>query len=184
MNIGRQFYPVKLILLVTVFFVISTVSLSQGAQETTPGEIPENISCGCGKCGMTPSINQTWQTQVIFKDGTMKAFDGCRCMFGFLLKMAHYDKHHSSSDIAAVWVKDFITGDWMNARDAHYVIGSDGLGLMGKELIPFGDKQSAESFCKRYGGQVTMYSSISTDTIKPLMEKMHMKGHTRSHMEM
>ena len=172
----------KLFLLVTVLLFIAMVSISQGSKDpaTAPQEITENASCG--KCGMFPARYQQWQTQIVFNDGTMTPFDGCKCMFGFLLN----DKEHASGDVAAVWVREFNSGDWINAQKAHYVIGSDKMGPMGKELIPFADSTAAESFQKEHGGQIALYAAISMETLKPLMGEMHMKGKMKKkgHMDM
>ncbi|MEJ2027732.1 MAG: nitrous oxide reductase accessory protein NosL, partial [Limibacillus sp.] len=70
-----------------------------------PMAIPENVSCG--KCGMFPAKYPRWQSQIIFKDGTMIPFDGCKCMFNFIVAMGEFDKTHSRHNISAIWVKDF-----------------------------------------------------------------------------
>ena len=164
-----------LILLITISLFIAMVSISQGSQDApAPIEIVEDISCG--KCGMYPAKYPQWQTQIVFNDGEMASFDGCKCMFGFLFKMSEYDKIHTSADVGAVWVREFNTGNWIDAKKAHYVIGSGEMGPMGKELIPFADAGSAETFQKEHGGQIAQYDDISMETLKPLMGKMHMKG--------
>jgi len=155
---------------------LCTVSVTQGSEDTAnaPREIAEDAACG--KCGMFPARYQQWQTQIIFNDGTMTPFDGCKCMFSFLFNMNKFDKQHSSGDVAAAWVRDFNTGDWIEAANAHYVIGSDEMGPMGKELIPFADAAAAENFQKEHGGQTASYNAISMETLKPLMGKMDMNG--------
>ena len=175
----------KIILFVTASLFISMASISQGAQDTAaPMEITKDASCS--KCGMFPAKYHKWQTQIVFNDGKMAPFDGCKCMFGFLFKMGEYDKEHSSADIGAVWVREFNSGEWIDAKQAHYVIGSDEMGPMGKELIPFADAGSAETFQKEHGGHVAMYDAIGMETLKPLMGNMHMKGKMKKkgHMEM
>ena len=140
-----------------------------------PQVIPDNISCG--KCGMAPARYPKWQTQIVFTDGSMTPFDGCKCMFGYLFHMGQYDTKHTTDDMAAVWVKDFHSGDWIQAADAHYVVGSDVMGPMGKELIPFGAHADAMAFQTENGGTLTEYDSISMETLKPLMHGMKMSGH-------
>ncbi|GAB4337732.1 MAG: hypothetical protein Kow0089_09170 [Desulfobulbaceae bacterium] len=125
---------------------------------------------------MYPARYPKWQTEVIFKDGAMVPFDGCKCMFGFLFNMGKFDQHHNPEDVAAIWARDFSTGDWINAKEAHYVIGSNEMGPMGKELIPFGEAAAAEKFQKEHGGELASWDEITMATLKPLMGKMHMKG--------
>ncbi|MCL7486583.1 MAG: nitrous oxide reductase accessory protein NosL [Desulfobulbaceae bacterium] len=166
----------KILVAAAMLLTIAMVSLTQGSEDpaTAPREIAEDVTCG--KCGMFPARYPQWQTQIIFADGTMTPFDGCKCMFDFLFNMDRFDKEHSSGDIAAVWVREFNTEDWIDARKAHYVIGSDKKGPMGKELIPFADAAAAESFQKEHSGEAAPYEAITMETLKPLMGKMHMKG--------
>ena len=148
---------------------------TQASTDVTPQVIPDDVKCG--KCGMFPAHYPQWQTQIIFKDGSMTPFDGCKCMFGFMNNMQKFDTAHTKDDIAAIFVRDFNTGDWLDAKTAHFVIGSDAMGPMGKELIPFKDEQSAEAFQKEHGGDMAAFDAITMETLKPLMGKMngHMK---------
>jgi nitrous oxide reductase accessory protein NosL len=131
-----------------------------------PMEIPENASCG--KCGMYPAKYPRWQAQMIFKDGSMTPFDGCKCLFNFLFAMEKFDKTHSPEDLAVAWVKDFNSGTWINAADAHYVVGSDMMGPMGKELIPFADNAAAMQFNQEQGGTMMEYGAITPDVLATL----------------
>ena len=130
----------------------------------------------CATCGMYPHRYPQWQTQVIFTDGTMSAFDGSKCMFGFLLEMKKYAPERKAEQVAAVWVKDFKTGKWLDGKTAHYVIASQEMGPMGKELIPFATRDAAEEFQKAKGGTIETYANINTATLKSLMGGMqHMQ---------
>jgi nitrous oxide reductase accessory protein NosL len=141
----------------------------------SPQVIPDTVSCG--KCGMSPARYPKWQTQIVFTDGSMTPFDGCKCMFGFMFQMDRYDTRHTPADVAAVWVKDYGSGDWMQAAAAYYVVGSDVMGPMGKELIPFGAHADAVAFQRENNGTLAEYNSIGRDTLKPLMHGMKMQGH-------
>lgn len=144
------------------------------AVQTEPQVIPEDLSCG--KCGMYPASYPQWQSEIIFNDGSMSAFDGCKCMFGFMFDMGQYDQSHKNGDIAKIWVRDFNSGEWIDGREAHFVVGSDVMGPMGKELIPFQDQAAADTFQKEHGGELTGFDTITMATLKPLMGKMHMKN--------
>jgi copper chaperone NosL len=139
-----------------------------------PMEISENATCG--KCGMYPARYPRWQSQVIFNDDTMTPFDGCKCMFNFIFAMDKFDPKHSRNDIAVAWVKDFNTGNWLNAEDASYVVGSTMMGPMGKELIPFADQAAAMKFQAEQGGTMMKYEDINPEVMKTLgMGGMKMK---------
>ena len=147
-----------------------------------PMEIADDVSCG--KCGMYPAKYPRWHSQIIFKDDSMTPFDGCKCMFNFLFGMEKFDNTHSIDDVAVIWVKDFDTGKWINAADAQYVVGSNMMGPMGKELIPFADQAAAMKFHQEQGGTLMKYAEITPDVLKTLgMGGMKME-HGSQHMKM
>ena len=150
------------------------------------GSQPQVIQQGvsCGKCGMYPASYPRWQSQVIFKDGTMTPFDGCKCMFNFMSSMDQYDKAHTTDDVTAVWVKDFNSGKWMDGTKAHFVVGSKMMGPMGKELIPFADHAAAMKFHREQGGTMMMYTEITPEVLKSLMGNMKKDGHGSGHGHM
>jgi len=154
--------------------VLCFSAYSESQTSTAPQVIPDDLSCG--KCGMFPARYPQWQSQIIFDDGKMSAFDGCKCMFGFIFNMEKFDPEHKKNNIGNIWVRDFNTGEWTNAKSANYVIGSDVMGPMGKELIPFADKNEATSFQQEHGGQLASFDLITMATLKSLIGKMHMKG--------
>jgi nitrous oxide reductase accessory protein NosL len=141
------------------------------AADLQPQTITDEMRCGA--CGMYPHRFPKWHSQVIFTDGTMTAFDGCKCMFRFLLDMKQFAPERSGDQIAAVWVKDFKTGAWIDGKAAHYVTGSKEMGPMGKELIPFAARDAAEEFQKTNGGTIETYANIDMAAINSLMGGMH-----------
>lgn len=140
----------------------TSLALAAGAN-LEPRPIAKEM--GCPTCGMYPVNYPQWHSQVIFDDSSLAAFDGSKCMFRFLLGP-------NRKAVAAVWVKDFGSGKWIDGKAAHYVMGSRVLGPMGKELIPFADLAAAEAFQKINGGSLAPYAGISMATIHPLMGGM------------
>ena len=56
--------------------------------------------------------------------------------------------------------------NWINAKDAFYVVGSDAIGGMGApELVPFGTAESAQEFAATHGGTVQKLDEISTESV-------------------
>jgi nitrous oxide reductase accessory protein NosL len=163
------------LLALAAFLAITLMTLQPAvAAEYGPQVITEEMTCG--KCGMYPARYPQWQSQIIFTDGSMAPFDGCKCMFGFMHNMGQYDAGHTMDDIAEIWVRDFKTGEWLDAGTAHFVVGSDVMGPMGKELIPFQDQAAAALFQKEHGGDLAAFDMITMETLKPLMGNMHMGG--------
>lgn len=72
----------------------------------------------------------------------------------------------SDREIAGFWVNDMAMGtwekpapgSWIDARKAHFVIGSSKASGMGApEAVPFKERTAAESFARQYGGQIAEY---------------------------
>ena len=56
--------------------------------------------------------------------------------------------------------------NWVEARRAHFVIGSDRRGGMGaEEAVPFGERQLAERFASERGGRVLTFTQIPRDWV-------------------
>ncbi len=57
-------------------------------------------------------------------------------------------------------------GTWIDATTAWYVVGSDRVGGMGApEVVPFKDRDVAETFTDEYGGQVFDYAALPPDAV-------------------
>ncbi|MBV1863921.1 MAG: nitrous oxide reductase accessory protein NosL [Rhodobacteraceae bacterium] len=66
---------------------------------------------------------------------------------------------------ATSWAKPGI-GNWIKAREAFYVIGSDAIGGMGApEMVPFGLKEQAAEFAARHGGKVMRFDEIPIEAV-------------------
>ena len=156
----------KITLLALVLFTATFVTQAIAAEKPGPQMISEDMSCGV--CGMFPAKFVKWQSQIIFTDGAMVPFDGCKDMFKYTLNMAKFDKKHTSKDVAAIWVKDYNTGNWHDGTAVSYVVGSSEMGPMGKELIPFGDPTEALTFKKGKSGMIMNYDDVTMDDIKKL----------------
>ena len=77
-------------------------------------------------------------------------------------------------NIAAIYVNDMTEANWDNpgadnwidARNAWYVLGSDRSGGMGApEAVPFSTKENAELFSSAQGGSVYSFESIPQEYI-------------------
>jgi copper chaperone NosL len=80
-----------------------------------------------------------------------------------------------SKDIRAIYVSDMGKApswdepgadNWVNARQAFFVIGSDRKGGMGTaEAVPFSDGGAAKLFAKDHGGRVVRFDELPRDYI-------------------
>ncbi len=80
-----------------------------------------------------------------------------------------------AKDIQAIYVSDMAkaptwdepgTTNWVEARQAFFVIGSDKSGGMGAaEAAPFSDRSVAEAFAQDHGGEVVAFADIPHDYV-------------------
>lgn len=165
----------KLLLGAVLLLAMALGTPATAADQPTPLTITEDLSCGV--CGMHPAKFGKWQTQIIFTDGAMVPFDGGKDMFRFIFEMAKYEPKHTRADIAAIWVRDFAGGAWLDGGKAIYVLASKVMGPMGKELIPFADNDAAGEFKKANGGTSKPFAAITLADIDQLdMGGMMKKG--------
>jgi len=99
----------------------------------------------CQVCGMFLHYYPTWIAQINYPKGETYKFDGVKDMLKFYF--------NNEKGIVDVLVQDYYTLETLDARTAYYVIGSDVLGPMGNELIPFKSKKSADSFSLDHKGK-------------------------------
>lgn len=56
--------------------------------------------------------------------------------------------------------------NWVEARHAHFVLGSSRRGGMGaEEAVPFADRQAADRFVAEHGGRVLAFAQIPRDWV-------------------
>lgn len=124
----------------------------------------------CLNCGMKTDQAPNWEQKITTTDGHNFYFDGARCMFRILL-----DSTKTPANLDQILVKDYYTLEYFDAREAYYVTGSDVLGPMGNELIPFKTEAAAKEFFKDHKGmQIIRFKDVDIALIKKLAGKMHM----------
>jgi copper chaperone NosL len=67
---------------------------------------------------------------------------------------------------ASISWSDMGENNWIDAKKAFFVIGSDALGGMGiPEFVPFADEIKAQDFAKTRGGEVMSFDDISSEMV-------------------
>ena len=160
-------HPGKLSLLP---FLLSgaTLLLATGSKPpaAAKGPVPKG---SCAVCGMHVANFPDWAALVSFKDGGQAWFDGPKDLFTFLFDLKQFAAKRSAADIASVQVKDYYALKHIDAQKAFFVLGSDVMGPMGKELVPFGGEPQARDFLKDHRGQkILPFQEITQATIKGL----------------
>lgn len=121
----------------------------------------------CPACGMPNDLYDGPHGKIILSDEEEIGF----CSTVDLLRVTT-EPGFESREVAAVQVQDTAEagwkdpeGGWIDARDAHYVAGSDRRAAMGRTLVSFADPGDAESFVQRHGGTILTYGEIDRTTL-------------------
>lgn len=123
----------------------------------------------CPVCGMFVAGYADWLAGVDFTDGARAWFDGPKDMMKYCLDIEKYAPSRKKEDIASMFVTEYYGLKAIDAKKAYYVIGSDVMGPMGKELVPFGEEAAAEEFMRDHKGRAVLgFGDISAETIKEL----------------
>jgi copper chaperone NosL len=154
-----------------IFFITMLISLliacSALAEQKTPSTPPAKAKCPV--CGMIVVKYPDWVCSITFRDTFSVYFDGPKDLFTFYLDPGKYSSARKQTDIANVRVKDYYSLVVLDGRQAFYVIGSNVLGPMGKELVPFARKVDAAGFMRDHrGGGILRFGEVSRSVLKGL----------------
>ena len=118
---------------------------------------------------MFVSSYKEWLSALRLHSGSTKYFDGPKDLFTYYLNTGRYDPSSKQSDITAVIVTDYYSLKKIDGRTAYFVIGSDVLGPMGKELVPFAKQSDAQGFLTDHKGKkIIKFKEITPAVLKSL----------------
>jgi len=125
----------------------------------------------CAVCGMFVAKYPDWVSQIIFRDGSRAFFDGPKDMFKYYVNMKKYDPSKAAANVDAVYVKDYYSLSFIDARAAWFVMGSDVYGPMGNELVAFEKEAGAREFLRDHKGRkILRMKEITVGILKGLDE--------------
>lgn len=131
--------------------------------------IPVTQKDRCPVCGMFVHPYQKWITQVQFEGGSHHSFDGMKCMCRFYFNPEKFDPAGTKRNIKRVLVRDYYTLKFIRHDTAFYVVGSDVLGPMGHELIPFDTEKNARTFLIDHNGlKILRFRQIKPELLDKL----------------
>lgn len=152
-----------------IVFALIIVFVSCGGNEGS--KTTKKSEHRCANCGMITSKYPKWEQKIISQDKDVMYFDGARCMFKIIL-----DSKEAPKKIVSIQVKDYYSLKYIDGKEAYYVTGSNVLGPMGNELIPFKSLKDAEEFKKDHNGKnIIRYADVDIKLIMKLAGKMKMK---------
>ncbi len=156
-------YLIGMIFLTALF----TAMPAPHAEEAKP-VLPEKTD-KCPVCGMFVAKYPDWIAEIIFQDGKAVFFDGAKDLFKYYFDIDRYAPGKNREDIRAVYVTSYYELEWIDAKEAFFVVGSDVYGPMGHELIPLKNISDAEVFSKDHGGKKTVtFEEIDSKLIESL----------------
>ncbi len=165
----------------TLFTIVFLVVFGLGRQ-AVGGEISAPFfSVGgdtrCPVCGMFVGKYPQWLSQARLSDGTVAAFDGVKDLAAYAFSPPEFGAA-AGAVVTDIAVRDYYSQAWTDGRQALFVVGSDILGPMGHELIPFSSRAGAENFLKdHHGKEILGFAEISPQLIESLRKGHKMKGH-------
>lgn len=123
----------------------------------------------CPVCGMFVARYPDWTAGIRFRDGSHVVFDGAKDLFKYWLDFERHAAPRRRADVEAVFVTDYYDVRQVNARTAWFVLGSDVLGPMGRELVPFQDEQDARAFLTDHrGSRVLRFDEVTRGLLEAL----------------
>ena len=126
----------------------------------------------CPVCGMFVYKYPKWVAQIMFKDGSYYFYDGAKDMFKHIFDTAKYTPGQAKENIKDIYVTDYYEVELVDAKSAFFVIGSDVLGPMGHELLPFKDQESAQEFLEDHKGKsIIRFQDVTPAVIELLDHK-------------
>ncbi|MEW6138131.1 MAG: nitrous oxide reductase accessory protein NosL [Thermodesulfobacteriota bacterium] len=162
-SLVKTFCPAFLIALAMIIMPL----ISIGAETVTlPNGAKLDLSAKCPVCNMEVRSSTLGPAAVVFKDGTAVGFDSTGDMFRYLLDPK---KHGFQQDnVEHVFVTQYGTKNFIDAKLAVYVVGSDVKGSMGPEVVPFAEKGEAEKFMTAHHGKsVVPFAKVGLSDLKP-----------------
>jgi nitrous oxide reductase accessory protein NosL len=132
-------------------------------------EISPEIKDKCAVCGMFVAKYPDWSAMIEYRSGRRVWFDGTKDLIKGYSNPAKYGLPKERAEIKAIRVKDYYSLTLVDGRTALYVIGSDVLGPMGKELIPFAKEKDARGFQKDHlGEKILRFNQLTAELLKKL----------------
>jgi len=115
--------------------------------QNMPAPVMVQEKTSCAECGMCiQGDNTKFTSEIILDDRKVKYF----CALGDLF--VFYDVHRNKERIAAIYVKDYLSGEWIDGRQAAYLSGVKVTTPMRYGILAFKGVKSAEKFRKEKGG--------------------------------
>jgi len=111
-----------------------------------------------------------WHCEAVLKNGKKVEFISVKSMMQVYFHQQYFQKHKLlDDDIQSLYVKDFISGQKIDAKKAVYLFGSRMIGPHGDDLIPFSSEANAKLFIMKNGGtKILPYEKLTIGLMRYL----------------
>lgn len=147
-----------------LFLIFALVACSKPTEPVSPQEITAGISCSLD--GMTLADFPGPKAQIHYAMGEPEFFCDTVEMFSIYLKPEQKIR------VTGIFTQDMgksdwesPKGNWIDAKQAFYVLGSKKMGSMGPTLAAFSMEQDANKFAKGFGGKVLGFNQVTLDMV-------------------
>ena len=113
----------------------------------------------CPVCGMYPARYPKHRSQLSTEDGTHHHFCSNQCLVLFMADQKQYVE--KPAKIKSIWVTVYPDGGYEYAMGLYYLVGSNILGPMGKEPLPYRSKSAADTAAGEHGGTVLRFTALT-----------------------
>lgn len=129
----------------------------------TNGSMQVSPEDRCPVCGMRVINYPYFSTAIQLKDDTTFYFCSAGCMIRAWLQPEIF-LAHPKHRIRRAMVKNYFTGQPLDALEAVWVAGSDVIGPMGPAVVPLSGPEEVRTFRRRHGGkQVFRLQELDSD---------------------
>lgn len=148
----------------SLVFVVTLTACNKSATPVTPQEITSGTTCSLD--GMTLADFPGPKGQIQYATGKPDYFCDTVEMFSIYLQP------EQKKNIIGIFTQDMgktswekPQGNWIDAKQAFYILGSKKNGSMGPTLASFSLQKDAEKFAQEFGGQVLHFDQVTPDMV-------------------
>lgn len=166
----------RLLLAVMALFIMTAIPAAADTVDLPDGS-KLDLSAKCPVCNMDVGSGKLGPAAVVFKDGKVVGFDASGDFFRYLLDPKKYK--FDPANIKNLYVTQYGTKNFVDAKKAVFVLGSDVSGSMGPEAVAFSKKEEAQKFAsEHHGKKVASYGEVKPGDLKSAKKMLKMKhGH-------